>query len=124
MNFVYLCLGAILGATGRWGLTLLLNPIVHILQLGTLSVNYLGCLLMGIMLAVMIQFPQLSSEWKFFFLTGFLGSFTTFSSFSAEIVQDLLNQKYGAALLVIVLHLFGGVLFTFAGFFIWRGFNQ
>lgn len=81
MNFVYLCLGAILGATGRWGLTLLLNPIVHILQLGTLSVNYLGCLLMGIMLAVMTQSPQLSSEWKLFFMTGFFRQFYNFFFF-------------------------------------------
>ncbi|MDG6895212.1 fluoride efflux transporter CrcB [Volucribacter amazonae] len=123
MNFVYLCIGAILGATGRWGLTLLFNPILHSLQLGTLLANYIGCLLIGIMLAVMLQFPQLSTEWKLFFITGFLGSFTTFSSFSAEIVQNLLDEKYTSAFLVMTSHLLGGILCTFAGFFIWRWFN-
>jgi hypothetical protein len=51
----------------------------------------------------------------FALVTGFLGALTTFSSFSAEVVQMLLASRYVSALVTASLHLLGSLLFTLAG---------
>ena len=66
--------GAALGAILRWGIGLWLNPLLATLSFGTLIVNWLGCFLIGILTALIWQFPQFPSEWRLFFITGFLFS--------------------------------------------------
>jgi len=48
-------------------------------------------------------------------VTGFLGALTTFSSFSAEVVGMLQQQRYALALGTAAVHLFGSLLLTLAG---------
>ncbi|MCW9717525.1 fluoride efflux transporter CrcB [Avibacterium sp. 21-599] len=107
--------GAALGACTRWGLSELLNPLFSFLTFGTLIANYLGCFLIGILLTLAWQSPQFSGEWRLFLITGFLGSLTTFSSFSAEVINNFLNEKWLSALTIIALHLAGSLLFTLLG---------
>ncbi len=112
--------GAAIGACTRWGLSELLNPLFSFLAFGTLIANYLGCFLIGILIALLWQYPQVSSEWRLFLITGFLGSLTTFSSFSAEVVNDFLTEKWLSALAIITLHLGGSLLFTIFGVLLYR----
>lgn len=112
--------GAALGASLRWWLGLLLNPLLAFLSLGTLAANFLGCFIIGILFAVCWQYPQFSQGWKLFLITGFLGSLTTFSSFSAEVVENLMSEEWLSALSVISLHVMGGICFTFLGMALWR----
>jgi len=51
---------------------------------GTLAVNVLGSLLMGLLYVLLIERMSLSSEWRAALLIGLLGAFTTFSTFSME----------------------------------------
>lgn len=120
LQLLYLCSGAMLGAAARWGIGLLLNPITAHLQLGTLFANYLGCFLMGILLAVMLQSPQFSPEWRLFLITGLLGSLTTFSAFCGEVVQTMLAGRYAQSISIILLHLCGSLFFTCLGVACWR----
>lgn len=115
--------GAALGAVARWGLGQLLNPLCSFLAFGTLIANYAGCFIIGLLLAVFWQYPQISAEWRLFLITGFLGGLTTFSSFSAEVVEYFLSAKWQTALAVMSLHLFGGLLFTALGLWLWRCFS-
>ncbi|AZI15067.1 fluoride efflux transporter CrcB [Avibacterium paragallinarum] len=112
--------GAAIGACTRWCLSELLNPLFSFLAFGTLIANYLGCFLIGILIALLWQYPQVSSEWRLFLITGFLGSLTTFSSFSAEVVNDFLTEKWATAVIVIALHLGGSLFFTLLGVLLWR----
>ena len=48
-------------------------------------------------------------------MTGFLGALTTFSSFSAEVVDMALAQRWGLAAVTVLAHLSGSLLLTFAG---------
>ena len=113
--------GAALGAILRWGTGLWLNPLLATLSFGTLIVNWLGCFLIGIFTALIWQFPQFPSEWRLFFITGFLGSFTTFSAFSAEVIENFLNRQWANGWIVIVLHLIGSLVFTWLGIYCSKG---
>lgn len=107
--------GAILGALLRWQLGLWLNVWLTSIAFGTLLANLLGCLLIGMALAL-----NLNDSAKLLFITGFLGSFTTFSAFPVEVTQRLLEQKWLNALAIFSLHNLGGLLATLVGFYIVR----
>jgi CrcB protein len=111
---IAICIGASLGAMARWGLGLWLNP-GALLPLGTLAANLVGGYLVGICVAVFGALPQLDPVWRLALVTGFLGALTTFSSFSAEVVGMLLQQRYALALGTAALHLLGSLLLTVAG---------
>ena len=72
--------GAAVGAVLRWLLGLVLVSSVPF-SIGTLAANWLGALLIGV-LAELLTDPQ----WRLLWITGFLGSLTTFSGFSVEMV--------------------------------------
>jgi fluoride exporter len=109
-----ICVGASAGALARWGLGLWLNPLA-VMPLGTLAANLVGGYLIGICVAVFQAMPQLDPAWRLALVTGFLGALTTFSSFSAEVVAMLQQQRYALALGTAGLHLFGSLLLTIAG---------
>ena len=127
ISVIAICIGASLGALARWGLGLWLSPatinatavpVVPVLTgipLGTLAANLIGGYLVGICVAVFQAMPQLDPVWRLALVTGFLGALTTFSSFSAEVVDMLQQQRYGLALGTSALHLFGSLLLTVAG---------
>ena len=111
---IAICLGASAGALARWGLGLWLSP-GGAIPWGTLAANLMGGYLVGVCVAVFQAMPQLDPVWRLALVTGFLGALTTFSSFSAEVVSLLLQQRYALALGTAALHLLGSLLLTIAG---------
>jgi CrcB protein len=109
-----ICIGASMGALARWGLGLWLNP-GSLLPWGTLAANLMGGYLVGICVAVFQALPQLDPVWRLALVTGFLGALTTFSSFSAEVVGMLEQQRYVLAFGTAAVHLLGSLLLTLAG---------
>ena len=109
-----ICIGASIGALARWGLGLWLNP-GSLLPWGTLAANLMGGYLVGICVAVFQALPQLDPVWRLALVTGFLGALTTFSSFSAEVVGMLEQQRYVLAFGTAAVHLLGSLLLTLAG---------
>jgi len=114
LSVIAICIGAGIGALARWGLGLWLNP-GAMLPWGTLAANLIGGYVIGVAVAVFQALPQLDPAWRLAIITGFLGALTTFSSFSAEVVGMLGQQRYLLALGTTSLHLFGSLLLTFAG---------
>lgn len=106
--------GAAAGALARWQLGLWLNPCFDKLAFGTLLANWLGCLLMGVCLGWVWQ-SGVSEAWRLLLVVGLLGSFTTFSAFSAEVVENMMAGRWAAALLTLALHTLGGLLWTVLG---------
>lgn len=116
LGFLAVAIGAVLGAWLRWGLGAWLNPAVPNLPMGTLAANLGGGLLVGIAVAFFSSHASLAPEWRLACVTGFLGALTTFSTFSAESVQLMMEGRYGAAVLHSAAHLLGSLLCTAAGF--------
>ncbi len=114
LSVLAICIGASLGALLRWRLGLWLNP-GAVIPLGTLAANLIGGYLVGICVAVFQALPNLDPVWRLALVTGFLGALTTFSSFSAEVVGMLGQQRYALAFGTAALHLFGSLLLTVAG---------
>jgi len=113
-----ICIGASLGALARWQLGLWLNPAAvagSALPLGTLVANLVGGYLVGMCVAVFQALPELDPVWRLALVTGFLGALTTFSSFSAEVVAMLGQQRYALAVATAGLHLFGSLTLTVLG---------
>ena len=113
-----ICLGASAGALARWQLGIWLNTAATAgtsLPLGTLAANLIGGYLVGVCVAVFQSMPQLDPLWRLALVTGFLGALTTFSSFSAEVVAMLMQQRYALALGTASVHLLGSLLLTVAG---------
>lgn len=119
-GFVAVGIGAMLGAWSRWGLSVGLNHIVPALPMGTLAVNLIGGFLIGGALEFFMQHTALEPEGRLFFVTGFLGSLTTFSAFSLEAVMLLLESRYGWAAALIGSHLIGSLAMTLLGIFVVR----
>ena len=109
-----ICIGASVGALARWGLGLWLSP-GGLIPWGTLTANLLGGYLVGICIAVFQAMPQIDPVWRLLLVTGFLGGLTTFSTFSAEVVTHLMENRYGLAAGIAGVHLAGSLLLTVAG---------
>ena len=113
-------LGGFVGSMARYGLGLLAQrwwP--GFFPWGTLLVNVFGCLLIGGLLTISArQAWDLSG--KLLLVTGFCGGFTTFSTFSYEVLLLLREGRSGGALLYIVLSLGVGLMATGLGMWIGR----
>ena len=114
LHVLAICLGASAGALLRWRLGLWLSP-GGLLPWGTLASNLIGGYLVGLCVAFFHAMPQLDPVWRLALITGFLGALTTFSSFSAEVVDMLMAQRYALALGTVGVHLAGSLSLTMLG---------
>jgi len=115
-----------IGAGGFLGAILraYLNGVVshhfpHNIPYGTLSVNLIGSLAIGILFAVFANTTQdtlLSVEMKSFLTTGLLGALTTYSTFAMESFFLLQGGSYFLAAANMAMNVFGTVLMAGAGF--------
>ena len=114
-----IAIGAVLGAWARYGLALAMNGRSW-MPWGTFAANAIGGFLIGLALAHLAAKPDLSPLWRMFFVTGFLGALTTFSSFSAEVVVLVHDGDLGRALTLAAMHLVASLVLTALGFVVYR----
>jgi fluoride exporter len=108
-----ICAGASIGALCRWCLSLCLTTAAF--PYGTLASNLIGGYLIGVAVAVFQAMPQFDPVWRLLLITGFLGGLTTFSSFSAEVVAMLSQDRLALALATAALHVCGSLALTWLG---------
>ncbi len=87
---------------------------------GTLSVNIVGCFLIGLVFALSDR-GNLSQEWRLFLATGICGGFTTFSAFSNETIALLRDGQFLYAGLYVTISVTLGLAATFLGYVILKG---
>jgi len=107
--------GAGCGACMRYALGQSLDRLWPHLPLGTLAANLIGGYVVGIAIGFFAWRTDLSVLWRLALITGFLGGLTTFSTFSAEVVNAFTRGDVGWAVAIAVAHLAGSLLLTVLG---------
>lgn len=87
---------------------------------GTLAVNALGCFLFGAVLTLMREKGSITEDNATWMMVGFLGAFTTFSTFAFESGDFLRDGALGAALLNVVANVVVGMTLFFVGVWVVR----
>ncbi len=109
--------GGFIGSVFRYFLSKI-NLTINYLSIpwGTLLINAMGSLFIGLLLGFADHGNHLSFEWKMFLMVGVCGGFTTFSTFSSENLNLLQNGQFVNLILYTFLTLFFSFLFVFFGY--------
>jgi CrcB protein len=113
--YLMAAVGGVVGALARWGVGLALPASAGSWPWATLTVNLSGCLLVGVLLAVLLaRFP--ASPWlRPFLATGVLGGYTTYSTFAVDTVELVDAGRPVLAAGYVLASVLGGVLAVVAG---------
>lgn len=108
--------GGGIGAVCRYSISLLaLKYAGARFPYGTLLANLTGCFLIGILFALIDRTRLLSPLMRLFFMTGFLGALTTFSTYAFETVQAIRTGANMTAVINFAINNIGGLLLVLAG---------
>ncbi len=115
MNFLYVGLGGAMGACLRYSISLLMARELLRFPLATLTANVVGALLAGIIATWFWSRGLFGTPLQLLLVVGFLGGFTTFSTFSVETLRLIEEGAQAMALLNMTLNLLGSLLAVFIG---------
>ena len=116
-KLLFIGCGGFLGANARFlvnQLTARLSQLASF-PFGTLIANLLGCLLIGFLYGLVESRASFGPNTRLFIFTGFLGGFTTFSSFALETANLMREQCLWAAFANMAVQLLAGLLLVFLG---------
>lgn len=116
MYYFYVALFGALGAAARYGASNI--PGADSFPFNTLFINIAGCFFLAFTVKYLTTLPNLSKNLVNGIGTGFIGSFTTFSTFSAEVAQMILRGDYFPASCYVFASIFGGFLSAQLGFYL------
>ena len=117
MTLIAVASGGAIGATLRLLINSTVNKhFIHALPLGTLMVNLMGSLMIGMLFAYFHLNEHISPHMKTFMITGILGALTTYSTFAIESFFLLEAGDYMHAFINMALNLFGTILLAGIGY--------
>ena len=103
MHWIAVAIGGALGAMGRYAVSSWVFQINHKFPFATLAINVLGSFVMGILYSCLLSSARLlSMEMRSLLMIGFLGAFTTFSTFSLDALGLWQNGHLFLALLYVL----------------------
>jgi CrcB protein len=110
MEVVWIGLGGAVGANarylvGRWALERLGGGF----PFGTLAANLIGCFLIGVVMATLMERAVEDQTWRLLLVVGVLGGYTTFSSFAFEAVTLLEQGRFARAAAYVLASNAGGL---------------
>jgi CrcB protein len=110
--------GGFIGAIFRYGLSGLLqrSAALGAFPYGTLAVNMLGCLLIGITVGIIDSRQMINPEFRSFVLVGVLGGFTTYSTFGLETFALLRDAEFMRATANVAIHIVLGLVLVWIGY--------
>ncbi len=111
MNYLIVGFGGALGAMLRYGAMIVLTGTLSA-SIITLCINSFGSFFLGILFYTV---QNKSNQLYLFVSTGILSGFTTFSTFSLDVVHLLQNELYWKAATISTLSLFGCIFFAYLG---------
>ena len=117
-NFLAVAIGGATGSVFRYSIILLTVRVLGAMPYyATLTVNLLGCLVMGFFAETILAKAQVAESVKLLATTGLLGGFTTFSSFAFDAGRLLNTGASLAALVYMLVSVIGGIVLFFLGLY-------
>lgn len=114
-QIVFIIVGGSLGALARYGLAKYISQNINqLFPWGTLIINLTGSFLIGCCFELFDK-AIIPSEWRSLITIGFLGAYTTFSTYSLETLNLLKEGELGLGLLNILVSNLGGLILVFLG---------
>ena len=125
IRYLLVGIGGFFGAVSRYGLSGLVHRMLKRpgFPFGTLSVNLLGSLLIGMAMGLVETTEWLTPSLRLLLLIGFLGGFTTFSTFSYETFALFRQGEISLGLLNLGIHLGAGLFAVWLGLLAGRAFS-
>ena len=122
IKIIIVGIGGFLGAISRYLTSRFVNRYFETTQFpfGTLSVNMIGCFLIGFVMGLVENRDMFNPEVRSFILIGLLGGFTTFSTFGYESYNLLRDGQILSTISNICIHVFIGLTLVWFGNFISR----
>lgn len=125
MDYLWVGLGGFVGANARYALTgLVARRLGSGFPFGTLVVNVSGSLLIGLVLVLIVERFITDPAWRLLLVVGFLGGYTTFSSYSFEAIILIEQGQWGRAAAYVVGSNLLGLLACYGGIALGRGLNR
>ncbi len=119
--YIAIAIGGVLGCWARYAMTNLVQAIYgRDFPYATLSINVLACFLMGFLFVETLERLTISPVFRIGIITGFIGGFSTFSTFAMETLLLAEQGDANKSVLYVVLSIFLGMLATFSGAYIAR----
>ena len=109
-------IGGALGAVSRYGIGMFIHrKLGHGFPHGTLAVNVIGCLIIGLLFHIIESTDESHRLWRSGMITGFLGALTTFSAFGFETVKCFQQGNPVAGAMNVALNVTAGVIAVCVG---------
>ena len=112
--------GSFLGGAGRYLVSLAMKGVNKEFPWATLTVNLVGCFLIGLLWGVFSKNGAEGSNWALFLTVGFCGGFTTFSTFSKEALMMLQSGNLWGFVGYIAVSVVVGIALVALGYFLVR----
>ena len=115
-KYLLIALGGGLGSMARYWVGSTIGSRMGIrFPYGTLVVNLSACLVLGFTLTWLGERVEISPAWRFFFPLGFIGAYSTFSTFEWETLETMRSGAFALAALYVVGSLIVGLAATWCG---------
>ena len=116
INFFWVALGGALGASLRFISSSFFNLFYPNLPIGTFFINVLGSFIVGLLINTLEMRNYSEIFIKYFLIIGVLGSYTTFSTFSYEVIELYNNKKFLLSIIYILASVFSCIVAAYAGY--------
>ena len=119
-NTLFIGCGSFLGGAARYLVSIAMKTVGKGFPWGTLAVNLVGCLVIGLLLGFFSKNFSESSSWALFMTVGICGGFTTFSTFSKEALMMLQAGNFISLLAYVTISVIAGIALVAAGYYLVR----
>ncbi len=110
-RYVFIAIGGALGSIARyWIGTTIAGRMGTRFPFGTLVINITACLIIGVSLEILNRHTTLNPSWRFLVPIGFIGAYSTFSTFEWEIYSNLTQGAFWIAILYLTISLIAGLI--------------
>ena len=119
-NTIMVGCGSLLGGAARYLISVAMKTMSKGFPWGTLAVNLVGCLVIGLLWGFFSKNSSESSSWALFMTIGICGGFTTFSTFSKEALMMLQAGNFMSLMAYVAISVIAGIALVAAGYYLVR----